>query len=273
MDQAAASDKEVGSGTPDEPVIAAVVVEQAPAGEPGPPPAEAPDPGEPPGAATLQDLVITWRDALCVGPIMLSSLYVLLGGPITPALIFSHPVLAAFLRGSVPTIIYCGALSHGGGVPLWQALLAPLLVLSWVDPFLYWAGRRYGRALFEYYSGQSAKMRRRVERGEDWFARYGVFAILVSAFVPFGFIFYVAAGESRMNFWKFLAADLVSNLLGITVWVALGYTLGKDRGTAVSDSLSHYALWFTLASIALVVVIVGRQVRTQMRAQRESQDQ
>src|SRR5438874_1150327 len=91
--------------------------------------AEAPDEGTADAAASrrdppemLLDLQVTRWDILCVGPILLSTLYSLLGQPITPALLGSHPILAAFLRGSVPAMLLSGALSHGGSVPLWQAI-------------------------------------------------------------------------------------------------------------------------------------------------------
>ncbi|HET9050964.1 MAG TPA: VTT domain-containing protein, partial [Candidatus Dormibacteraeota bacterium] len=173
---------------------------------------------------------------------------------------------AAFLRGSTASVLLCGALAHGGSVPLWQAIAAPFLILMWVDPFLYWAGRRYGRAILDYYSGQSEKMRRRVARGEGWFARYGVWAIVFSAFIPFAVIFYIAAGESRMRFVKFLAADVASNLMGISTIVTLGWFLGKDRGQTVADTISHYTLYLTAASIVFVVVLVVRSARANMRA-------
>ena len=239
---------------------------------------EAPDDAEPAGTgpaadgarapASFADLQVGRWDVLCVGPILLQSIYSLVGQPITPALLGTHPVLAAFLRGSVPSMLLCGALSHGGSVPLWQAILAPLLALSWVDPFLYWAGRRYGRAIFDYYGGQGERMRRRIARGEAWFARYGVWGILFAAYIPVSLVFYIAAGESRMRFWKFIAADIAGNLIWITTCVMLGYALGKDRGQEVSDAISRYALWLTLGSIAIVVVVVVRQAMGKQRPAR-----
>jgi membrane protein DedA with SNARE-associated domain len=218
------------------------------------------------------DVVVTRWDVACVGPIVLSSLYSLLGQPLTPALLGSHPLLAAFLRGSVPSMILCGALAHGGDIPLWQAIAAPFLILTWVDPFMYWAGRRYGRAILDYYAGQSDSMRRRVARGEAWFARYGVWAIVFSAYIPVSIIFFIAAGESRMRFSKFLAADAVANLLWISTIVTLGWFLGRDRGQTAADAISHYALYLTIASIVLVVVLVVRQTRANMRAMSDRQN-
>ena len=215
------------------------------------------------------EIQITRWDVLCVGPIVLNSLYGLLGRPLTPALLGSHPVLAAFLRGSVPSMILCGALAHGGRVPLWQAILAPLLALTWVDPFLYWAGWRYGRAILDYYSGQSAWMRRNIARGERWFARYGVWGILFAAYIPVSIVFFIAAGESRMAFWKFISADIAGNLMWISTCVWLGWFLGGDRGQQAADAISHYALYLTIATIVFVVVVVVRQVRANMRAMSE----
>ena len=217
------------------------------------------------------DVEISRWDVLCVGPIMFNSLYSLFGQPLTPALLGSHPVLAAFLRGSVPSMILCGALAHGGDIPLWEAIAAPFLVLTWVDPFLYWAGRRYGRAILDYYSSQSPSMRRRVARGEAWFARYGVWAIVFSAYIPLSIVFFIAAGESRMRFAKFMAADATGNVIWISTCVTLGWFLGYDRGKTAADAISHYALYLTVASIVLVVILVARQMRANMRAMSDRQ--
>lgn len=220
-----------------------------------------------PGPPSLDDIRVGRWDVLCVGPILAQSAYAFFGQPITPALLGSHPVLASFLRGSIPAMLLTGALSNGGGVPLWQAILAPLLALSWVDPFLYWAGRRYGRGIFDYYSGQGEKMRKRIVKGEAWFARYGIWGILFAPYIPVSIVFYIAAGESRMNFWKFIAADVAGNLIWISMVVTLGWTLGKDRGEQVASTITQYATWLTIASVVIIVVIVARQVLSARRSQ------
>lgn len=204
------------------------------------------------------DLKVGIVDVLCIGPIVLASLWALFGTPISPGLIATHPVLLEALRGSVAAMIAAGSYARVGTVPLWQAILAPLPILIWVDPFYYWAGRRYGRMLLDYYRRQSPKMERRIDRAETTFAGYGIWTILFNPFLPFAPFLFLAAGETRMPFWKFLAADIVANLMYIATVVSLGWFAGQ-RGVDVAETISHYGLYLTAALVVLVVVMAFRQ--------------
>jgi membrane protein DedA with SNARE-associated domain len=212
------------------------------------------------------DIEITKMDVLCVAPIMLASIWALVGSPISPKLITTHPVLLAFLRGSIASMIACGANAHAGTLPLWQAILAPLPILVWVDPFYYWAGTRYGRKAFDHYAKQSERWRKRIARGEAMFARFGFWAILFSAFLPFAVILFLAAGETRMRFWKFAVADVLSNLMWIGLVVSLGWFI-KDQALSVADTISHYGTILTIVLIGVVVIVAVRNTRAQMRGQ------
>jgi membrane protein DedA with SNARE-associated domain len=204
------------------------------------------------------DLEVGIVDVLCIGPIVLASLWALFGTPISPGLISTHPVLLEALRGSVASMIAAGSFARVGTVPLWQAILAPLPMLIWVDPFYYWAGRRYGRMLLDYYRRQSPKMERRIGRAETTFSRYGIWTILFNPFLPFAPFLFLAAGETRMPFWKFLAADVVANLMYIGTVVSLGWFAGQ-RGVDVAEAIGHYGLYLTVALVALTVVLAFRQ--------------
>ena len=124
------------------------------------------------------------RDVLCVGPIVLSIIYSYATIPISPLLIGPHPFLLSALRGTEVAMITTGAAVRVGHGAWWQAIVAPLFILDWVDPFFYWAGVRYGRRIRDYYARQSPKMARRIARGERLFARYGPWTIVAAPFLP-----------------------------------------------------------------------------------------
>jgi len=203
-------------------------------------------------------------DVLCVGPIVLLSIYGFAGSPIAPQLISSHPLLLSFLRGSTAAIINTGSFARVGRVPLWAALVAPLLILVAADPFFYWAGRRYGRLVIDYYRKQGRVWDRRIAQGERFFARWGAWAILGAAFLPLAPFLFVAAGEARTAIWKVAIADLISNLAYTGLLVGLGWSLGQS-GVDVADAISHYGLILTIALVVLVVAYTARQVRNAMR--------
>jgi membrane-associated protein len=227
-----------------------------------------------PGAEPVADPVgasgrprtIDWRDVACIGPIVLSIVYSYAGIPISPLLIGPHPVLLSALRGSEASMISAGSAVRVGMATWWQALLAPVPISMWVDPFFYWAGMRYGRRIRDFYARQDPRMARRIARGERFFARWGAWTIVAAPFLPVPTVlFYLAAGETRMPFALFLAADFLGTMLWIGLHVSLGYFLG-ERARAVADAISHYGLWFTFGLIGLVLVISFRNAWRAARA-------
>jgi membrane protein DedA with SNARE-associated domain len=231
-----------------------------------PPEGDAPPAAQPSGGQGIfGDLEVGLVDLLCVGPILLASLWALFGTPISPGLIDTHPVLLSALRGSLSAMIATGSFARVGTLPLWQAILAPLPILVWVDPFYYWAGRRYGRLLLDYYKRQSPRMDRRIERAELSFARFGLWAILVNPFLPFAPFLFLAAGETRMNFWKFFGVDILANLIYIGLVVSLGWFIGQ-RGVDIAQTIGHYGIILTVVLVVGVIVVAWRQSAASARA-------
>jgi membrane protein DedA with SNARE-associated domain len=213
-----------------------------------------PEPARPqPGGFT-----ITRADVACLGPLIALAVYAWASIPLGPWLIGPHPVLLSALRGSISSLIASGAKG-----PIWLSMVAPIPIMVAADPFYYWAGRRYGRRILEYYAGQSPRWQRRVARGERFFARWGAWTIAFGYFLPVpNALFYIAAGESRMPIPLFAAADAVGTLSWIGLLASLGWALGS-RATSVADNISHYGLWLTGALVILVVgFAVARGVRT-----------
>ena len=211
---------------------------------------------------SLPSVRISWVDVVCVGPIILALVYTYASIPIGP-LLLTRPILHSLLRASISAIITSGSYAATGRVPLWQAVLAPLPLLTFADPFLYWTGRRYGRRIIDYYAGQDARWRRRIARGERFFARWGPWTIVASYFLPAPTpLFYIAAGETRMRIWVFAIADLAGTLLWVGFLLGLGWWLG-DRGVSIAEGIGHYGLYLT---IALVVIVFAMSFRRAWRA-------
>src|ERR1700733_9391195 len=139
-------------------------------GEPAKKPAPQPLPVLPP--------IGRW-DVACVGPLLVLGIYRLVNPVLNGPLLGSNPVLLSALRGSFPSMIFAGSFVRAGIVPLWLALLAPIPILMADDPFVYWAGRRYGRPLLNHLVEQSPQWRKQLPRAERAFARFRVAAIIV----------------------------------------------------------------------------------------------
>ncbi|MDQ6856500.1 MAG: DedA family protein [Candidatus Dormibacteraeota bacterium] len=205
------------------------------------------------------------RDVLCLGPIFAKSIYYYAGIPLGTALQFTKPLYAELLRGSTISLIIAGAFAAGGRLPLWAVLLAPIPYTMLTDPFYYWAGRRYGRPLVAYLEKHDRRWHRRARRAESFFARWGLWAILFAYFLPVpNDLLYFGAGDARINFWRFITADMVGTFLFIALWVALGFVIGKPA-EKVADAVGQYSGRIT---IALVVVIAAVSMVSAWRSAR-----
>jgi membrane protein DedA with SNARE-associated domain len=206
------------------------------------------------------------RDFLCLGPIMAKSVYYYAGIPLGIALQFTRPLYAELLRGSTISLIIAGAFAAGGRLPLWAVLLAPIPYTMLTDPFFYWAGHRYGRPLVAYLEERDPRWHRRARRAERFFGRWGLWAILFAYFVPVpNDLLYFGAGDARISIWRFLAVDFIGTLMFISLWVSLGFFIGKPAEN-VADAVGQYSGRIT---IAIVVVIIAVSVLSGIRRGRQ----
>jgi membrane protein DedA with SNARE-associated domain len=196
-----------------------------------------------------------WRDALIVGPIIASSIYYYVGLPLGTALVLrSQAVTAALVRGSVPSMILCGAMVRTGGLTPWVALLAPFPITACTDPCWYFGGRRHGRVLLDRAGGGNPRWTRSVARAERIYARFSGWAVFLAPvlWLPSA-VFYFLAGETGMRPRHFFPLDWAGDLAFIVELEALGYFIGRPAEVAVTD-LSGYTLWIVLGTVVLVVV-------------------
>lgn len=236
-----------------------------------------PDPGErmaavehealpsPAGEVSRPRARIGWKDVLCVGPLVVNIIYSYAGIPLDSLLIGKQPVLLSAVRGAVRALIVEGAFVRAGRVPLAVALLAPLPISVFFDPFSFWVGRRYGRRLLDYMAGADPRWRKRIGRGERFFARFGFWTVLVAPVLPVGgFVILVAAGEAGMPFFLFLLADVIGNLLYISMYVALGWVIGQPA-ISLAQLISNDAWYVVGGTFAL---IIGWSLLSSLRAAR-----
>ena len=215
--------------------------------------ADAPDVDQEAAANLLADAGA--KDFLCLGPILAKSIYYYAGIPLGTALQFTQPLYAELLRGSTISLIIAGAFASGGRLPLWAVLLAPIPYTMLTDPFYYWAGRRYGRPLVGYLEKHDRRWHRRARRAERFFARWGLWTILLAYYLPVpNDLLYFGAGDARIPLWRFLAVDFVGTLLFIALWVSLGFIIGRPAEN-VADAVGHYSGRITIALVAVIVVI------------------
>jgi membrane-associated protein len=191
--------------------------------------------------------------------------------PLVPALIGSHPLLLEIVSGSTLAEVTVGAHSRLGELPLWVAVVAGVPGSMMFDWVFWWAGRRWGDRALHLMLGRDpsprgvARREARSARLERMAGRFGPVAVVLAYYLPLpSLLIYVAAGLSGMRLRTFLVLDVVGTLLWVGPIVGLGYVIGKPAVDVV-HRIDHYS---TLLTIAVVVVVIGVQMRRRRLATR-----
>jgi membrane-associated protein len=203
----------------------------------------------------------------CVTGIALKTIFALALLPLTPSLLGTDPVLLEALRGSTSAMASGGAFARVGEASLALAVLAPLPTLLFATPFFWWAGRLWGPKAAATLSGGHPNAEKWAQRAGAHLERFGGVAVALAPFlpVPSSFI-YAAAGWTGMSLRRFMVFDLVGMLSWIGLIVGLGYAVGHPA-VQVAKAISHYALLFTIAVVAIVIAVgVLRARRAAARA-------
>lgn len=169
------------------------------------------------------------------------------------AVLVAHPYFAAALTGSRTGVVMIGAFAATSGdlrwLPLWW-LVATLSVMKF-DPIYFWAGKLWGRGLFEMVAGRSERARRGAERAERIAQRFQVPAILLTYLpVPLpASVIYATLAAAGMSWRRFLVANFcfAGLMQGLYLW--LGHRIGAPAVAVVTA----YGKWAWYVSIAILV--------------------
>jgi membrane-associated protein len=209
-------------------------------------------------------------DILCFSAILLSGIYYYATLPLRTHLVGTHPVWSELLSGATESVISAAAFARTGHGTFIVALLAAVPGLMKFDIIYWWAGRLWGDKYILLLSGKSQRGTKYMDRVDRWGRKFTYPAVILSPFIPLAPVIYVVAGWSRMRVITFLILDFIGNLIWAGLLCGLGYAIGKPA-VNVAKEISKYGLWVT---IALVVVIVFFQMRSQrgmLRAAREAE--
>jgi membrane-associated protein len=206
-------------------------------------------------------------DILCWAGIMFSGIFYWATLPLRAPLLGAHPVLLALLNGSTEAIVAAAAFARVGHGTLVVVLLAGVFGVMKFDPLFWWAGRLWGERVIALLSGRRNRGARYMARVQRWGRKFTWPAVVVAPFVPIPTaIIYVIAGWAGMRLLTFIILDFIGELLWVGMLAGLGYALGH-HAVVVAQTISHYGLWI---SIALIVVIVFFQVRSQRHMMRQA---
>ncbi len=130
----------------------------------------------------------------------------------------------------------------------WGGILS-LSSATLAAPISFWLARAFGRGPVEALAGKAE-----LESADRWFARWGVYAVLIARLVPIlSFdVISLAAGLTRMGFWGFLAATAVGAAPATFVYSYLG-----ERAPQYVEVL--LVAFGIIAAVAMIAAIVRRR--------------
>lgn len=176
--------------------------------------------------------------------------------PVRPFLLASHPVALSAVTGSLSAIGAGAAFARIGEGALWLVIAAGVFGMIKFDWLFWLAGRRWGAKIIELWApGEFGK--RFVSRVRSWPAWAMPFVVIVAALpgIPAPAVFAVA-GLGGMGLVRFLVVDAIGTALVAGLVAGLGYGVGQHAVDVVL-MVDEYALWITLALVAVVSVRAG----------------
>jgi membrane-associated protein len=199
-------------------------------------------------------------DVICWLGIVLSGVYYWALLPLRVSLVGTHPVVAELMNGGTESIISAAAFARTGHGTLVVVLLAAIPGLVKFDALYWWAGRLWGERFIMAMPG-SRRVARHMARIQQTGRKFTWPAIVISAFLPIPrAIILVIAGWAGMRLVTFLILDIIGALLWTGLLAGLGYSLGHHAVVA-AQTVSHYSWWFTIAIVALTVLLMVRSQR------------
>jgi len=147
---------------------------------------------------------------------------------------------------------FSGFLVGKGEMNLWLAGIAGGIgctIGSWLS---WWLGYKGGRPLVDKYGKYLFLKHRDVEKGEEWFRKYGESIAFFSRLLPVVRTFIsFPAGISKVNLPKFLVYTFLGSVIWSTGLAWVGAKLGENW-----DSLKDIFHKFDYAILAIIIIAI-----------------
>lgn len=175
-------------------------------------------------------------------------------------LLFGLLMLAGFnLPVSEDLVIITGGVLASTVIPehslqLFMWIFMGAYVSDWVA---YWIGRLLGPRVFQLRMLRGTATPERLATIEGFYDKYGVRALLLGRFIPFGVrnCLFMAAGMGRMPFTRFVLADGIACLCSNALLFSLAYSFGRNYGELYAwVSMANWVIFaVALASVGALV--------------------
>jgi membrane protein DedA with SNARE-associated domain len=152
--------------------------------------------------------------------------------------------------------VIAGGIAASEKTGAWLPVFLTIFLGVWAgDIGIYLLARFFGRPLVDRLWGAKRRMEKGVERGEEWFHRYGFVALLLCRVVPgMRLPTYISAGLLKMpsSSFTFLTGIFALGWILLIFWVV--ELLGKAAPGFLQQIRSH--LWWTALAVMLCVGIL-----------------
>lgn len=170
---------------------------------------------------------------------------------------------AALLAGlnvpfSIDVLVLFGAILAATVVPENTAwIFGSLLLGCYLSAMCaYWMGRLIGGALLSTRWFSKLMPMARVKSIEQFYNKYGMWALIVGRFIPFGVrnALFMTCGMSRVRFQRFIAIDGIA----CTLWCSGSFYLFYSLARHYEVLWAHLKTFNLVLFSALTVVVIGR---------------
>ena len=158
---------------------------------------------------------------------------------------------------SFPVLLGMGALAGLGNFSIWTSLGLAIAAAECSDLMWFRLGRVRGHSILNLLCRVSLEPDSCVSNTKSLFGRLGARALLIAKFVPgLGATAAPLAGLTRMNPWKFLAADAAGAAVWSATYLAAGWIFRNQLEDA-AEQAGRTGSWLLLILASALAVYVG----------------
>jgi membrane protein DedA with SNARE-associated domain len=196
----------------------------------------------------------TRADLACYTWIAILGVYAIVMLPLRP-LLLANPPLSAVINGGRTSVVATGAWIHVNGGPIilyWAAVTLSIVKFDWV---YWWAGKLWGHAILETFTGRSKMSKRRAEIVLKFTHRYETLAV-IATYLPLPLpmaLIYAAVGASGMRLRKFLIIDIIAAAVMQAGYLAIGWWIGEPA-VRIVRIYADYSLYVTFGVLGVMLV-------------------
>ncbi len=126
----------------------------------------------------------------------------------------------------------------------------------------YFIGYKIGRPFIEKYGKVFKIKNENLERGENWFKNYGIYAVFFTKFIPtIRQYITIIPGILRMNIVKFVIFSFMGDVFVVSFLTLLGYFFGEYKYLIKPYLDEIYIVFFSLISLGILLYIFYRIFR------------